>query len=159
MEKSIQSHSLKTTRRIAKELGITILESPERKKAFVVALKGELGAGKTSFVQGLAKGLGVKGNVLSPTFLIVKSYKLQATNYKLFYHIDCYRLKNPKELLDLEWKKIIQNPNNIVVIEWAGRVKSIIPKDALWISLSHGNELIKRNIAIGWTWCSLSAPG
>ena len=75
-------------------------------------------------------------------------YKLQATNYKLFYHIDCYRLKNPKELLDLEWKKIIQNPNNIVAVEWADRVKSIIPKDALWISLAQGSELTKRDIVI-----------
>ena len=91
MKKSIQSHSPKTTERIAKELAKTILENPTRKGAFVLALKGELGAGKTSFVQGLAKGFGVKENVLSPTFLIVKFYKLQTiikisrreTNHKI----------------------------------------------------------------------------
>ena len=136
MKKSIQSHSLQATQRVAKELAKTILKRPKMKGAFVLALKGELGAGKTSFVQGLAKGLGVTGNVLSPTFLIVRKY--QVPNTKCLYHIDCYRLKNQKELLELEWKKIIQNPNNIVAVEWADHVKSIIPKDALWISFSHG---------------------
>jgi len=92
MKKSIQSHSLKTTKRIAKELAKTILKSPKRKRALVLALKGELGTGKTSFVQGLAKGLGVTGNILSPTFLIVRKYQLP--NTKHLYHIDCYRLKN-----------------------------------------------------------------
>ncbi|MCH7551937.1 tRNA (adenosine(37)-N6)-threonylcarbamoyltransferase complex ATPase subunit type 1 TsaE [Patescibacteria group bacterium] len=171
MKKSIYSDSLKITQGIAKELARTILESPERsftrfkdkslerpleqssllqpqKGAFVLALKGELGAGKTSFVQGLAKGLGVKGNVLSPTFLIVKSYKL--SRQRMFYHIDCYRLKSAKELLQLEWKEIIQNPNNIVAVEWADHVKSIIPKHALWISFSHGKAgLTERKIVVG----------
>ena len=88
---------------------------------------------------------------MSPTFLVIKTYEIpnakaqKNIKYKIldtryFYHIDCYRLKNPKELLDLEWEKIIQNPNNIVAVEWAGRVKSIIPKDALWISFSHRGE-------------------
>ncbi|MDP4007487.1 MAG: tRNA (adenosine(37)-N6)-threonylcarbamoyltransferase complex ATPase subunit type 1 TsaE [bacterium] len=140
IEGSIQTHSAPETKRVAKELGTAILESPKRKGAVVFALKGELGAGKTSFVQGLAKGLGVKENVLSPTFLIVKSYKLRAKNYKLLYHIDCYRLKTSKELLQLEWKEIVGDPNNIVAVEWADRVKPIIPKDALWISFSYGEE-------------------
>lgn len=149
MKKSIQSFSLKTTQKVAQELGITILQSPQSKHALVLALKGELGAGKTSFVQGLAKGLGVKENVLSPTFLIVKSYNLQTKNYKLFYHIDCYRLEKPKELLDLGWKDIIENPKNIVAVEWAERVKSILSKDTLWISFFHGSKLTRRDIIVG----------
>lgn len=147
MKKSIHSDSLKITQGIAKELAKTILTAPKKKGAFVLALKGELGAGKTSFVQGLAKGLGVKKNVLSPTFLIVKSYNLNKG--KTFYHIDCYRLKNAKELLELEWKEITGNPKNIVAIEWADHVRRIIPKDALWISFAHGTELTKRKIVIG----------
>jgi len=100
MKKSIHSDSVKITKGIAKELAKTILMTPKKKGAFVVALKGELGAGKTSFVQGFAKGLGIKKNVLSPTFLIVKPYDL--LKGRMFYHIDCYRLKNAKELLELE---------------------------------------------------------
>jgi len=159
MKKSIQSRSLRATKRIAREFSITILKSPKRNRAFVLALKGELGAGKTSFIQGFAKGLGVKENVLSPTFLIIKKYEIRDSksekntkyiilNTRYFYHIDCYRLKGAKELLQLEWEKIIQNPNNIVAVEWADRVKSIIPKHALWISFSHGNGLTKRKIVI-----------
>ena len=147
MKKSIYSDSLKITQGIAKELARTILKNPKKKGAFVLALKGELGAGKTSFVQGLAKGLGIEKNVLSPTFLIVKAYNLKKGG--IFYHIDCYRLKNAKELLELEWEEIIKNPQNIVAIEWADRVKSIIPKDALWISFAHGSKLTKRKIVIG----------
>ena len=147
MKKSIQSHSLQTTKRIAKELAKTIFKSPKGREAFVLALKGELGAGKTSFVQGLARGFGIKENVLSPTFLIVKQYKL--SKQRTFYHIDCYRLKSPKELLSLEWKEIIQNPNNIVAVEWADKVKSIIPKHALWVSFSHGTTgLTSRDIIV-----------
>lgn len=148
MKKSIESSCLKITKILAKELAQSILLSPQKKGALVLALKGELGAGKTSFIQGLAKGLGIKENVLSPTFLIAKSYKLQAKNYKLFYHIDAYRLKNSKELLQLEWKEIIANPNNIVAVEWADNVKSIIPKDAPWISFSYNREgTTKRTIS------------
>ena len=147
MKKSIHSDSLKITQDIAKELARTILTAPKKKGAFVFALKGELGAGKTSFVQGLAKGLGVKKNVLSPTFLIVKSYSIKKG--RTLYHIDCYRLKNGKELLELEWKEIIGNSKNIVAIEWADHVKRIIPKDALWISFVQGNELTERKIVIG----------
>jgi|TARA_B100001971_G_C17926053_1_gene400257 tRNA threonylcarbamoyladenosine biosynthesis protein TsaE len=137
MKKSIQSSSLKTTQRIAKELAKTILKSPKRKGAFVLALKGELGAGKTSFTQGLAKGLSVKGNVLSPTFLIIKKYQIPRSTFQNFYHIDCYRIKNAKELLQLEWKDITKDSQNIVAVEWADKVKSIIPKHALWLSFSH----------------------
>ena len=92
--------------------------------------------------------MGVKGNVLSPTFLIVKSYKL--SKQRMFYHIDCYRLKSPKELLSLEWKEIVQNPNNIVAVEWADRIKTVLPKGTLWISLSHAaQELTGRKIVVG----------
>ena len=147
MKKSIHSDSLKATQHIAKELAKTILKERQRKSALVLALQGELGAGKTSFVQGLARGLGVKQNVLSPTFLIIKKYEILNTRY--FYHVDCYRLKNAKELLELEWKEIIENPQNIVAIEWADHVKSIIPKDALWVSFSHTKgKLTGRTIVV-----------
>jgi len=59
----------------------------------VIGLQGELGSGKTTFIQGFAKGLGIKEKILSPTFIIYKSYPLPTTNYKLFYHFDCYRIQ------------------------------------------------------------------
>ena len=104
------SKSIAKTQKIAKELAEKILKhKKKRNHAFVIALKGDLGGGKTTFVQGFAKGLGIKGKILSPTFNIYK-------NYKMFYHFDCYRIKNSKEILDLHFKEIIQNPKNIVII-------------------------------------------
>lgn len=107
-------------------------------KAFVLALKGDLGGGKTTFLQGFAKGLGIKEKILSPTFVIMKRFEIKYRNigiseYRNFYHIDCYRIKSPKDISELGLKEIISNPKNIVAIEWAERIKSILPKNTLWL--------------------------
>ena len=120
--------------------------------ALVIALEGNLGSGKTAFTQGLAAGFGVKENVLSPTFLILKQFLIFFKGYKNFYHIDAYRLKNKEELLELGFKDLINNPENIVVIEWADKIKKILPKNILWISfINLGKD--KRKITLA------SAPG
>ncbi|MDP2734576.1 MAG: tRNA (adenosine(37)-N6)-threonylcarbamoyltransferase complex ATPase subunit type 1 TsaE [bacterium] len=141
MKKSIQSPSAGATRRIARELAGSILKEPLRKGALVLAFKGELGAGKTSFIKGLAKGLGVQGNVLSPTFLILKSYPL--AQGRTFWHADCYRLSSPRELAGLGFKEIVKDPGAIVAVEWADKVSSLLPRDALWILLSHKGPLTR----------------
>ena len=119
------SKSVAKTQKLAKDLTRKIPK--DRKQAFVIALKGDLGGGKTTFVQGLAKGLNVKDKITSPTFVICKKYNN-------FYHFDCYRIKKPKEILDLGFEEIIQDPKNIVAIEWADKIRKIIPKHALWIN-------------------------
>jgi len=106
----------------------------------VLCLEGELGAGKTTFTQGLLQGLGAKGPYTSPTFLIMKEYKIEDTNHKLqtqntienIYHIDAYRV-GADDLLNLGWEEIIADPKNVVIIEWSERVKEILPKDSLKI--------------------------
>ncbi|OGM96810.1 MAG: tRNA (adenosine(37)-N6)-threonylcarbamoyltransferase complex ATPase subunit type 1 TsaE [Candidatus Yanofskybacteria bacterium RIFCSPHIGHO2_01_FULL_39_44] len=113
-----------------------------RNKSVVIALEGELGAGKTTFTKGLAKALGIKKKIKSPTFTLVKSYKIPTTYYKLvtisyLYHIDCYRLKNYKDLLPLGIKEIISRSENIVLIEWSDRVKEILPKKHIKIHIDH----------------------
>jgi tRNA threonylcarbamoyladenosine biosynthesis protein TsaE len=95
-------------------------------QALVFGLVGELGSGKTTFIKGFAKGLGIKKRLTSPTFVLLKKHKN-------FYHIDCYRIKNPKDILDLDFLEIVSNPKNIIIIEWAERVKKILPKDTIWI--------------------------
>ncbi|MCP6726899.1 MAG: tRNA (adenosine(37)-N6)-threonylcarbamoyltransferase complex ATPase subunit type 1 TsaE [Patescibacteria group bacterium] len=128
-----QTTSARQTKKLGEEMAKDILALPETNNAIVLALKGELGSGKTTFVQGLAKGLGVQSRVLSPTFLVIKEFELPHTNKTMLYHIDCYRLESSQELLDLGFKSIVANPKNIVVIEWADRVKKILSKDTKWI--------------------------
>lgn len=157
MEKSISS-SLGETKAIAKSFAKRILKQGSQKKAAILALKGELGSGKTTFLQGLAKGLGIREKVLSPTFVIIKKYeipnpkskantKYKILNTKYFYHIDCYRINDPKELLQLGWKEIISDSRNLVAVEWADRIKQILPKGSTTICFKNVGR-VKRMIRI-----------
>ncbi len=113
---------------LAKEI---VLSSPGS-KSVVVTLNGYLGGGKTTFLQGFAKGLGIKEKILSPTFVILKRFKLPKNKkYNNFYHIDCYRIRGPKEMFLLGFKDILKDPKNIIAIEWAERIKSILPKKSI----------------------------
>jgi tRNA threonylcarbamoyladenosine biosynthesis protein TsaE len=99
-EGSILSFSSLQTQNVARVLAKTLLETQPAKGAQVLALVGELGSGKTTFAQGLAKGLGIKEKILSPTFILLKEFNIRHPFFRTFYHIDCYRLDNPtKELL------------------------------------------------------------
>jgi tRNA threonylcarbamoyladenosine biosynthesis protein TsaE len=121
----------------------TIL-AKELRSGKIICLSGDLGAGKTTFTQGFLEGLNVKGPHTSPTFLVMKEYKIQDTRYEIqkAYHIDAYRI-NSKDIFNLGWEEIISNPQNIVIIEWADRIKDIIPKDALWIKFEWIDENIR----------------
>lgn len=91
--------SEKETKEVAEDFAKKILKkSIQDNNAIIVGLIGDLGAGKTTFAQGFAKGLGIRQKIASPTFVILKNYKTQTTRHKLI-HIDAYRLENEKELL------------------------------------------------------------
>ncbi|MFH1990377.1 MAG: tRNA (adenosine(37)-N6)-threonylcarbamoyltransferase complex ATPase subunit type 1 TsaE, partial [Patescibacteria group bacterium] len=144
----ITTNSSQETKKVGMELAAAIKKNRANpKRALVVALEGDLGSGKTTFIQGLAAGLGIKENVLSPTFVIQKDFPLSLKNYKNFYHIDAYRLKNPEELLELGFGDLIKNPENIVVIEWADKVRDILPKNVILIRFGSLGEN-KRKILI-----------
>jgi len=134
MKKVYKTKSVEETQNIAKKLAKEILK---KKSAVVIGLQGELGGGKTTFVQGFAKGLGIKEKILSPTFIIFKRFSIKDKN---FYHFDCYRLQKTKELLDLGFKEIISDPQNIIAIEWADKIKKIMPKKTIWINFKFVNE-------------------
>ncbi len=121
-----------------KKLGEKIAKNPPA----VLALKGNLGSGKTTFIQGFAKGLGVKEKVLSPTFLILKKIPFKK-NY--FIHIDCYRIKDPKEILALGFKEMINQ--NIIAIEWPEIIKNILPKNTVFLNFKFIDKN-KREITI-----------
>lgn len=123
---SFISDSPEKTRKFAEKFAKEILHKKIGSRAAVLALKGNLGAGKTTFLQGFAKGLGIKDKILSPTFVIYKKFKIPKTD-KYFYHFDCYRIKESKEILALGFEEIILNPKNIVALEWPERAKDILP--------------------------------
>ncbi len=107
--------------------------SPHSKNAVVVTLSGELGAGKTTFVQGVAKALGVGESVMSPTFVIEKIYKPERQKFQRLIHIDAYRIKSAQDLEVLGWKELLADTGNIIVLEWPERVEGAIPTDAIRI--------------------------
>jgi len=115
--------------------------------ALVLALKGELGAGKTTFIQGLGKVLGIKDKILSPTFVIQRRFTIHDLRFKNFenlYHLDCYRLNNEKDLRELGFEEILKDKNNLVVIEWPERIKKALPADTMWLEFEHGGEDIRK---------------
>ncbi len=133
----IITKSAQETKQIGLDFIVNLKQLIISRQALIIALEGNLGSGKTTFIQGLALGLGIEENVLSPTFLILKQFSISFKKYKNFYHIDAYRLKNPKELLELGFKDLINNTENIIVIEWADRVKRLLPKKITWIKFSN----------------------
>ena len=120
------STSLEETRNIAEDFATNIL--PTEDKAVVVGLYGNLGAGKTTFVQALAKAFGLEENITSPTFVIEKIYELKDKKFIHFIHIDAYRLEKSEELLHLGWNDIVSDPKNLILIEWPEKVADIMPK-------------------------------
>jgi tRNA threonylcarbamoyladenosine biosynthesis protein TsaE len=146
------------------------LLAQEIKGGAIICLEGDLGSGKTTFTQGFLKGLKVKGPYTSPTFLIIKNYKKEISNPKSeirnksqitnskskkyqipntkyqiqnIYHIDAYRVQT-KDILSLGWEEMLKdNPpagGNIIIVEWADRIKKIIPKDSVWIKFKWLDE-------------------
>lgn len=123
--KKYVTKSFKQTQKLGQKLAQEILKY-KKAKAVVLCLYGDLGGGKTTFLQGFAKGLGIKQKVLSPTFVIMKKFGN-------FYHIDAYRLQNEKDASELGLKEIFKNPENIVAIEWPERIKKLLPKNVIKI--------------------------
>ena len=116
----------------------------------VLALHGNLGSGKTTFVQGFAKGLGITKNIISPTFIIVRKYNIPKSlifNLKSFYHIDLYIIENQKDLESLGIEEIINDKSNIVAIEWPEKIEKLLPKTKIDIFFEYLKD-DKRSIKI-----------
>ena len=137
----------KNTQETQKLVGKIIkkLVKAPRQGALVLALQGELGAGKTTFVQGLAQALGVKEKVVSPTFVIMKRFTIYdlcpstslGVKFTNFYHIDAYRLTGAEDTKELDLGEILKDKNNLVAIEWAERIAGILPADTIWLDFQH----------------------
>lgn len=100
----------------------------------VVAIAGDLGAGKTTLAQAICRGLGVTDDVTSPTYSLVHEYT--ARDGQLVHHLDLYRLEHPRELANIGWEAIVGDPG-IVLVEWPERAGAFLPDDAVRIDLEH----------------------
>lgn len=114
----------------------------------VLALLGNLGSGKTTFVKGLARGLGVKSTIRSPTFVILSPHRLQRRRAQTFYHIDLYRLKKTREFLELGLREILEARQNITAIEWPERARILLPKNTIYLEFRLGAKPGERVIKI-----------
>lgn len=140
------THSPEETEALGSALVARILsESGTRGTATIFALSGELGAGKTVFVRGVAKGLGIEDNVTSPTFVLMKIYDIPETHaaghtYARLVHMDCYRLEGAEELEVLGWHAYAADPKNIIFLEWPEKSAMAIPERAREIHLEALSE-------------------
>ena len=128
----VLSKNLTETEKIAEDFLANI--KFEGKKARIIGLYGDLGSGKTTFAQNIAKLLGIKDFVTSPTYVIEKAYPLGGQKFDRMIHIDLYRIESAKELLHLNWEEIITDPKNLIFIEWPEKISEILPKDMMKIN-------------------------
>jgi tRNA threonylcarbamoyladenosine biosynthesis protein TsaE len=121
------------------------IQSIKKDYALVVALYGDLGSGKTTFTQALARNIGISETITSPTFVIEKRYDIPQTKnqnvvYKKLIHIDAYRLDSGEELLALNLREDIADPHNLILLEWPERVMEALPKEIVKINFTFINE-------------------
>ncbi|MDD5291513.1 MAG: tRNA (adenosine(37)-N6)-threonylcarbamoyltransferase complex ATPase subunit type 1 TsaE [Patescibacteria group bacterium] len=125
----IVTHSEKETLALAKKYAKTL------RGGTILGLIGNLGAGKTVFIKGLASGLGLKKNITSPTFVIMKVYPVKKGKVKNFVHIDAYRIKEGRDLIAIGAQEYLNWPDTLTVIEWADRIKKVLPEKIRFIKI------------------------
>jgi tRNA threonylcarbamoyladenosine biosynthesis protein TsaE len=147
------SSSTEDTDKIATEIASKI--EAKKDSATVIGLYGELGAGKTTFMKYFAKALGVTEEIQSPTFVLMKFFKLNFPTlpagqagcaFQTLIHIDAYRLDNGEDLLKLGWKELLADPNNLICIEWPERVAEVMPEHFV-LRFEHVGEENTRKIS------------
>ena len=146
MKNTYFSHKKEDTQKLGKKIAKEALLQLEESSngAVVLALSGDLGAGKTTFSQGFLSALKIKGPYTSPTFVVMKKYLAPLLENGAVYHIDAYRIK-AEDILSLGWEEILDG-KNIVLLEWADRVKEILPKNTLNIHFEWVGEGERRII-------------
>ena len=116
------------------------ISAPAPQHAFILALQGELGSGKTTFMQALARELGITESVKSPTYVLMKNYSISHNGFTKLVHIDAYRLEKPEEFQTLDPETFLKDPKALVCIEWPERAGGLLPTPDLLLHFSHGND-------------------
>lgn len=107
-----------------------------KESATILALHGDLGAGKTTFTQTLAKELGIHEHVQSPTYVLMKKYPIQFNRFTTLVHIDAYRLERPEEFLTLKSEEFLGNPAALVLVEWPEKAEGMLPPADMTVNFS-----------------------
>ena len=131
----ITTHLAQETQAVAARILAAIDALPSSSGALVIRLEGDLGAGKTTFVQGLVRTMGVTDTVRSPTFVLMKRYARPGARDVV--HMDCYRIHRPDEVASLDLPTLFADPDVLMLIEWPERNTDILPSATLTISLAH----------------------
>jgi len=151
----MRSISEAETKKFAQNIAKKLLQSYHKRHrgSLIIGLKGDLGAGKTFFVKSFLGAFGIKERVVSPTFVLMREYEIKNSNainkkYKKAYHIDAYRLHSLKDLRHLNFNKLLKEKNAILLIEWADKIKKLLPKKTLWMDFKHGKKENERIIKL-----------
>ena len=162
--KTYRSFSSDETRKFGELLAQRVINHSslilERRRAIVLALQGNLGAGKTTFTQGFFNGLGIKQRAISPTFVIMRRYRIpkrhetkdmrrggkRNSSLSHIYHFDAYRLKKAEDMEVLKFDATLSDPRNLILIEWPERIKDALPKTTVWLKFEHGKKENERII-------------
>ena len=134
MEEIITTDSESQTFELGKQF------SKKIKPGDVIFLKGDLGAGKTTFVKGLAEGLGITKRIISPTFVIVRTHSLKGSSIKNLYHLDLYRLGTKEDVIGIDLKDYLEDETGIVAIEWPNVAQDFINKEVWNVSFAVKKE-------------------
>lgn len=143
------SSSSAATKKLGELLARVVGEAGLVRRARVVALIGPLGAGKTTFVQGFSRGLGLRASAKSPTFIIVRRTSLRRGPFRNLFHMDAYRLSGPRDLKLLGFADTLADPKNVILIEWADRIRAALPKNTIIVRFAHGRKDTERLISFG----------
>jgi len=162
------STSSKETQKIGRDLAENLFKKKVKSNATVISLEGDLGGGKTTFTKGFARGLNLREKIKSPTFVIMRKhqittdskqqttsvkrqndcrFKVENCKFRYFFHLDCYRIQNQKDILALGWKDIIKSSENIILVEWGNKIKKILPRGTIHIKFDFIDDK-KRKIRI-----------
>lgn len=118
----------------------------------VIALEGELGAGKTTFVRGMARAFGIRARITSPTFLLMRCYALprgkSRRGIRHLCHVDAYRVRSGKELRDIGLAEYLTAPDSLTVIEWPEHARDILPRRTIHIRFKYGKKQDERVIEV-----------
>ena len=116
------------------------LVKPDDMGATVVGLTGDLGAGKTTLSQSIARHLGVTDTVVSPTFVIAKMYITSDSRFEQLIHIDAYRIEDIQELDPLGWEGMVHSPKTLILVEWPERITEALPPHTMHFHIDHAQN-------------------